>query len=228
MISKKVYLRRAFNSFCPRFIFKILDFFRGLIGKQVREHWRMQNLGDPHGYDNYDYPQEKLDAVLFSAIGKLISRDESILDLGCNTGRNLKGLNKIGYERLTGLDINPNAIKQAKRKPDSSGIEFIEGSFEKRLPEFILKNREFGLVYSSGACVSEVYPAFDIVKYICKLSSKYVLLLNEHDNGYPRIWEYEFERWGFEIVKFLRPVDGKDFATSANETFSLAVYCRVG
>ena len=227
MVGKKIYLRRAFNTFCPRFIFKILDFFRGLVRKQVREHWRMQDFSDRHGYDKYDYPQEKLDVILSKTIRELASSNESILDLGCNTGRQLRGLNEIGYKRLTGLDISPNAIKQAKIKPDSSGIEFIEGSFEKKLPEFVLKNRKFDLIYSAGAGICLVYPAFDVVKYICKLSRKYAVLVNQHNNGYPRIWEYEFERWGFKIIKFLRTVDGKDFTTSANETFSLAIYCKI-
>jgi 2-polyprenyl-3-methyl-5-hydroxy-6-metoxy-1,4-benzoquinol methylase len=41
---------------------------------------------------------------------RYVSLTDSILELGCNSGRNLIYLHKIGYENLSGVDINKLAV----------------------------------------------------------------------------------------------------------------------
>lgn len=45
-----------------------------------------------------------------------IPKKYSILELGCNVGRNLLVLNGEGYKNLYGIEINPNAVEMMKKE----------------------------------------------------------------------------------------------------------------
>jgi len=195
-----------------------------------RKHWESQDFGDAHGYDKYVEVYDKHSKVLFKEIEARIGKGDPMLDLGCNCGLLLSCLKKIGYKNLAGVDICGNAIEYGRKKFDLAGVELTIGSYETVLPGFVAKKRKFSLVYSAGASISLVHPSFDIIRHICELSQKYVILMDEDHSGfaYPRLWEYEFNRNGFTLVKFLRPSDGG--IESMREMFphsSLAVYQRV-
>ena len=225
LFRKKSYKQKAFFTFCPRFIFK-LDPSKN----KTKDYWRSQNDGDPHGYDKYEDDNIRHTSPLFGEIEARIAKDESMLDLGCNCGFILSTLKKLGYNKLSGVDICRNAIEYGKKKFDLSGIELSVGSYEEVLPRFVSDNRKFDLVYSGGASISLVHPSFDIIKHMCAMSRKYVIMVSENGLGftYPRLWEYEFNRNGFIMVKFLRPADGGKFVVDTTvDADSLAVYQRV-
>jgi SAM-dependent methyltransferase len=221
--SSKDYRQRAFNTFCPRPIFK-LDPNRN---RQL-EHWKSQDAGDPHGYDQYEDLGPKHTSALFDEIEKRMPKDAEILDLGCNCCYMLNALKKAGYSRLSGVDICDSAIEYGRKKFDLSGIDLSLGSYEKVLPKFVSEGRSFDLVYSGGASIALVHPSFDIVKYICAVSRKYVIMVDEDSLGlpYPRLWEYEFNRNAFAMVKYLKPSDGSDHKPGENGVHSIAVYQR--
>ncbi|NQT33352.1 MAG: methyltransferase domain-containing protein [Candidatus Omnitrophica bacterium] len=218
----KNYLKRVFYTFCPKVLFKLSPF-----KKRPRAHWKKQDSGDSHGYDKYDFAQEKRDVVLVEEVKSRISENESILDLGCNCGRDLYLHKGSGFSKLTGVDICQNAIEYGKKKFDLANVEMVAGGYEEVLPKFVAHGRKFDLIYSGGASISLVHPSFDIVKHMCALSNKYVLLLNEdnQDYAYSRFWECEFRRHGFMLVKYLRPA----YKDRGNPDIlsSLAVYRRV-
>ena len=51
-----------------------------------------------------------------------VSKDKSILDIGCGNGVMLVELGKCGYKNLTGEDYSENAISLAKRVADSENV----------------------------------------------------------------------------------------------------------
>jgi SAM-dependent methyltransferase len=157
-------------------------------------------------------------------------KDDPMLDLGCNCGYTLNELKKRGYKNLCGIDICAGAIEHGRKRYDLNDIELNIGSFESVLPRFVDEKRKFGMVFSGGASISLVHPSFDIVKYICAISRKYVVFVDEDSLGllYPRLWEYEFYRNGFRLVKFLRPSDGSIRESGKNDVSSIAVYQRIG
>ena len=223
MISLKALLKRAFYTYCPRFIFKFSP-----SRMAQRDHWKNQNEGDVHGYQHYDQKNEARDQVLRAEIKRLIKPEQSMLDLGCNCGRDLYENKHMGYKKLTGIDICRSAIEHGKKKFDLSGVELIVGSYEEVLPDLIRNHRTFDLVYSGGASMAMVHPSFDIVSHICQLSNQYVILVNEDSTNYayPRFWEHEFKRCGFILVKLMRPFNGTTLsAENAYSTF--AVYQKL-
>jgi 2-polyprenyl-3-methyl-5-hydroxy-6-metoxy-1,4-benzoquinol methylase len=69
---------------------------------------------------------------LMSFLPNYVTKDESILELGCNCGRNLNALYLAGYYNLTGIDINATAIQYGSiAYPDLYSIaEFYTESIE--------------------------------------------------------------------------------------------------
>jgi len=219
----KAFLKRSFYTFCPRIFFKLSP-----ARMAQRNHWKSQNEGDVHGFQHYDKTNEARDKVLRAEIQRLVSQEQSMLDLGCNCGRDLHEHKRMGYKKLTGIDICRPAIEHGKRVFDLSGVELIVGGYEEALPELLRKKRTFDLVYSGGASMATVHPSFDIIGHVCQLSKKYVILVNEDspNYAYPRFWEYEFNRRGFVLAKLIRPFNGSPL-TMDNSQSSLVVYQKL-
>ena len=72
----------------------------------------------------------------------------SILELGCNVGRNLHYLLRAGYTKLYGIDVSPRTVTYMKYAfPDVANIaKFYEGTIEERIVEF--GNDRFDIVFS--------------------------------------------------------------------------------
>ena len=198
-----LYIRKFLNTFLPKILFKLSP-----NRYWAQRHWRNQNKGDRHGFDNYCTDRPTV-AVILPEIQHLVQKDAAIFDLGCNCGYFLSRLKLEGYTQLSGVDICGNAIAYGKEHLSLSDVEMITGSFEDVLPELCAENRTFSLVYTAGATIELVHPSFDIIKYICAISNKYVaLIISLWGHAYPRFWEYEFNRNGFVLVKCVTPEDG--------------------
>jgi pseudaminic acid biosynthesis-associated methylase len=98
-----------------------------------------------------------------------LPRDIRILEVGCNIGNQLLALRQMGFKRLSGIDVQPNAVETAKGRSES--IDFRVGSaFD--LP---FGDREFDLVFTSGVLI-HIAPD-DLpraIAEISRVSSRYV------------------------------------------------------
>lgn len=60
----------------------------------------------------------------------------SVLEVGCNVGRNLHFLHDAGFEDLTGVEINASAVEQMRpRFPELADVVVHVGPAEEELPE---------------------------------------------------------------------------------------------
>ncbi len=215
----RLYLKKLINTFCPRFIFRFSpwQFF-------ARRHWKEQDEGDIHGFDNYLTPHPRI-PLLIAEIESRIATDRPVLDLGCNCGYYLSCIKKAGFTDLAGVDIAPAAIRYGKEHLDLTGVDLMVGSFEEVLPDLAARGRKFDLVYSMGATIELVHPSFDVIRHICAVSDRYVILIiSEWGHAYPRFWEYEFNRNGFFLVRKVYPYDGKPFSGDPVLTDSLLIF----
>ena len=73
--------------------------------------------------------------------------------------------------------------------------------------DFLDSNPEsVDLVYTRGAMFENVYPSYPLVKRVCAIAKRYVVMvILETGHTYPRFWEYEFARAGFELAHLRRP-----------------------
>ncbi len=79
------------------------------------EYWRNPpdagNQPSDYATIGYDKNEKLVETLRYLNI----PQSSSILEIGCNAGRNLMALAEAGYTCLTGIDINPNAIEFCKR-----------------------------------------------------------------------------------------------------------------
>jgi SAM-dependent methyltransferase len=130
----------------------------------------------------------------------------SILDMGCNVGRHLNYLHERGYRNLSGVDFSSSAIAEMMtRHPQMHAASQIhEMSFQK-----FLRSTEhvFDVAYTRGATFELVHPSFPLIERLCARVRRHVVLaLQESGHYYPRCWEYEFARQGFELIRLWRQV----------------------
>jgi len=93
-------------------------------------YWRNppDAINKPSEYAKYT----KRSVFLMSILPNYVNKEESILELGCNCGRNLNALYLSGYYDLSGVDINSNALKLTETiYPDLYSVaEFYNESIE--------------------------------------------------------------------------------------------------
>ena len=76
-----------------------------------------------------------------------LPRDLRILEVGTNIGNQLLCLQSMGFEQLTGIELQTYAIEEARSR--TIGIDFIQGS-ARALP---FDDNHFDLVFTSGVLI---------------------------------------------------------------------------
>jgi ubiquinone/menaquinone biosynthesis C-methylase UbiE len=103
-----------------------------------------------HGYDRWAAiyesdanPLPALEApIVRAAVGDI--RGQSVLDLGCGTGRHTAWLAEAGAS-VTALDFSEGMLAEARRKPGMESVRFIAHDLHQPLP---ISNDFFDLVLS--------------------------------------------------------------------------------
>tara|TARA_Y100000816_G_C25969151_1_gene505730 strand:+ start:215 stop:940 length:726 start_codon:yes stop_codon:yes gene_type:complete len=150
----------------------------------------------------------EIDEILLKKIISVCkNKDDSILDLGCNSGRHLNYLYNHGYKNLNGVDIMKSALDTFdKAFPNCSKVTNKKHDL---FQNFLLNssNSKYKMVYSVGATIELIHPSFDIIHEMCRVASKYIcLLVQENSQEYPRFYVHEFKKNNFKLLDFERPI----------------------
>ena len=106
-----------------------------------------------------------------------IDRNSAILELGCNVGLNLSILKKLGFKKLSGVEINKKAYEIASE--NNPEIKFYNSSIE----EFNT-NEKYELVFTAGVLIHVNPQSIPyIVSKIIKLSNKYIFGLEYYSEN---------------------------------------------
>lgn len=194
---KPVVLQRRVRRFLCTFVPWLV---RRQGGAGTREHWEQHPTAS--AFEGIDpASQAQMDEI----VSLVPERDAAILDMGCNVGRHLDYLYRQGYRNLRGVDWSSKAIRDmAVRYPEMhASSKLTSASFQ----EFLTSQPEpVDLVYTRGATFELVHPGFPLVRHVCRVAKRYaVLVISEAGHAYPRYWEYEFAREGFELTHLRRP-----------------------
>lgn len=123
---------------------KQIEFWSGNFGKDYTNR-NPQNLEEWDQMYLHSYGIKKTE-MNEEFIGDL-DRKIKILEVGCNIGLQLLGLQRQGFTNLYGIELQPYAVEKAKEI--SRGINIIQGSgFD--IP---FKDNYFDLVYTSGVLI---------------------------------------------------------------------------
>jgi SAM-dependent methyltransferase len=186
-----------------RLMEKCFWFWPRIVDAKAWAHGAEGRLQTPRNYIDLNITSELL---LKEVIRYAPDRTSTILDVGCNSGRDLNALYQSGYRNLAGVDAMGAALELFKCKfPETAKCANISHDLFQR---FLRRQRDrsYDLIYSHGGTLELVHPSFDIVRHLCRVAGKHVVLyINEHGHAYPRFWIYEFRRRGFYLVRAERP-----------------------
>ena len=121
-----------------------IEFWNGNFGKEYTER-NPQNIQewDTLYLRNYGITKTEMNEEFLLTLDK----NSKILEVGCNIGLQLLGLQKMGFQNLYGIELQDYAVEKAKF--GTNGINIIQGSgFD--LP---FKNEYFDLVYTAGVLI---------------------------------------------------------------------------
>ena len=136
------------------------------------------------------------------------SPDESVLDLGCNSGANLNFLYQGGFRKLYGVDAGRQALNLFSQTfPETfASTQVTHDLFQHYLLQ--CPDRMVDVVHSNGATLELVHPSFPIVAQMCRIARSSVMVdISERGHAYPRYYISQFRYQGFELVYCERPVD---------------------
>jgi pseudaminic acid biosynthesis-associated methylase len=143
------------------------NFWKGDFGKEYTE----RNNFSQEEWDNVYKKTWGVTKIQMNekAIGEL-PRDIKILEVGCNIGMQLLGLQRMGFKNLYGIELQAYAVEKAKK--NTLGINIIQGSgFD--IP---FKNSYFDLVCTNGVLIHIAQKNLkSIMSEIVRCSNKYIM-----------------------------------------------------
>lgn len=171
---------------------------------QVHEYWKTTD-------DRYNSPETYLNSstdvpeIIFDLIKRTgCDKNSTVLDLGCNVGRNMNYLFVRGYEHLSGIDISKRAIDLMQKSfpimAKSSSV--YNDSFENILPN--TKNLKFDIVFTSAVLMHIHKDSEYLLDYIPKLVNKFLITFEDEvgvaRKNFPRNYKSVFEKLGMKQI----------------------------
>jgi pseudaminic acid biosynthesis-associated methylase len=134
-------------------------FWSGDFGKEYTDrNSRKPEDWDQFYKDTYGISKLKINQALIGHLPKEIK----ILEVGCNTGMQLEGLQRMGFTNLYGVELQPYAVEKAKKY--TTGINIIQGSgFD--LP---FRDEYFDLVCTNGVLIHIAPP--DLKNFMAEMT----------------------------------------------------------
>ena len=189
--------------------------------ERCREYWATRTSA---GMDNRpgDYAEKPVAIVdlLHDFWTPEVRPDDEILELGCNVGANLERLRQLGYRRLRGAEINPNALAELPRHfPElATSVDLLQGSFEELLPA--VESASVDVVFTM-AVLLHLHPQSDSVfdemvriarRYVCVVECESATLAYIFARNYARV----FARRGWREVRSLHITPENPFGVGSS------------
>ena len=178
----------------------------------VHQYWRQPT-------DDVNLPQAYLEGaarsqLLQEIMDKYAKPNASILEIGCNVGRNLNHLFKAGHQNLSAIEINEGAVKILKQSfPEMAGHTTIYNApIEECIVKF--KDGEFDIVFTM-AVLEHIHRDSDwVFPEIARVTDGYLITIEDERSRswrcFPRNYQRIFEPLGMRQIEEFRcdEVDG--------------------
>lgn len=190
--------------------FKITQFLamRGIQNPLVRglqaDYWQGQKLGDCHSPDTYVDPDETTYELLNDLL-KVTSVENSFLEIGCNSGRNLSFLYEKGYRKLGGIEINTIAINEVLKNkfPDLyRDSQLLVGNAAHQIKN--IGTEAYDVVFSNAVLVHIEPKDISLFRDMARVAKKYIAIFTVENptSSQPYKFEKIFEKLGFKMVQY--------------------------
>lgn len=154
------------------------------ISDDVSDYWKNQKIGgddianSPDAYSSAAINNRGLNIT--NSLKELnISKDATILEMGCNVGRNLNFLYEHDFKNLTGVEICKDAIELGKKKYEELFQSSTFNIFNERCRDFVNNNNnnKYDVVYTMAVLVHINNPEREIFYEYLKTNVKYAIFV---------------------------------------------------
>lgn len=157
---------------------------------ELHSYWRSPDgANNPATY----YGSAERSTFLLSLIKKHVGPDASIIELGCNVGRNLNYLWQAGYRNLSGVEINEDAIKKMKEGYPDMKPTIYRGTIEDRIKEM----EQYDLVFTMAVLEHIHRDSEWVFSEMARIAMKYLITIEDEKNAserhFPRNYKQIFE-----------------------------------
>jgi SAM-dependent methyltransferase len=147
---------------------------------------------------------DNVTTLVVSTVKHYAKKSDSILEIGCGTGRNLVALKKAGYKYLTGIEISPKTVEVGwEHFPTYKKIQVIIGAAEKVIDEV----GDFDVIYTSGLLM-HIPPEHEWLFERISQKARKVIMTNEGElkrkvteHAWNRDYKVIFEALGWKEVE---------------------------
>jgi SAM-dependent methyltransferase len=171
---------------------------------QIQNYWRAPWDGD-NAPESYVEGEEK-SGLLVDIVGRHMDKAATILELGCNVGRNLHYLHRAGFTELAAIEISEQAVAKLRSVfPDSAATAAIElSSLEDGLAR--RPSRSADLVFSM-AVLEHIHEdsAAAVFRDIARVAGRYLVTIEDEKvvswRHFPRRYDRVFEPLGLTQIE---------------------------
>ena len=171
--------------------------------EQLLEYWRHPKIKNGNKNEN-NTPENYLTGIersdyLVDLIGKYLQKEEKILEVGCNVGRNLNHLYKAGYKNINGIEISDKAVQAMyKNFPELYGCVGIYNCPVESIID-IIGDGAYDLVFTMAVLEHIHYDSEFIFPEIARIARKYLITIEDEittwsERHFPRNYKEIFEK----------------------------------
>lgn len=174
-----------------------------LRAERERDYW-VSSLGEGNLPADYAGAPPSRAEFLVGTVQFLPTRPRSILEVGCNVGRNLEALRKAGFGGLAGIDVRDCSKEMKEHFPQLriAGQFFWEPAAEVLARWARKYPPTYDLIFSMAALMHMAED--DIMENMARLSRRHIITIEIEDRGwplfYPRKYKDIFELLGFRQI----------------------------
>ena len=157
-------------------------------------------------HEEYIISDGRSSFVVEQIVDTWTDREISILELGCNVGRNLHYLLEAGYSNLSGVDISPRTIPYREKEfPNLANVlVFYEGAIEEWSVRFA--DCQFDVVFTM-AVLEHIHPDSEwVFPYIARVAKLGIVTVEDEATSaprfFPRNYKTIFENLGWKETAY--------------------------
>lgn len=134
-----------------------------------------------------------------STLKKYVQVDDSILEIGCGTGRNLVGLQKAGFRDVAGIEISQKTV-DIGREFFRHQLDITVGAIE----DVEIPRKD--VIYTSGLLMHLPHELDWVIDDIAQKAQKVIVIVEGEQtdaiNAWTRNYQKVFEGWGWVQHEF--------------------------
>ena len=205
--------------------FRVFNIFKRKMGSlryRLRKRWsRVRYLSRDEAHDYWRSPPTgenqpeyyvlgrnglatKRSKYLVDLISSDLPKDASILEIGCNVGRNLNELHQAGFNNLSGIDISGHALDALRLTyPKLASIARLhEGTIEELTARFA--DGEFDVVFAMAVFQHIHYDSGFVFGEVARIAKNKLIVMGSEttksERTFPRNYRHVFEDLGMKQV----------------------------